>query len=102
MGIEAMFKDCKTGGYNLEKFQGNEQRLLSLPQFYIDYLKTYLPSSELLTLQILVWLLQIYIQVRIERLAYSVLYPIKCESRRKNTTVFNFAEIKLAITLVTF
>ncbi len=29
-GIEAMFKDCKTGGYNLEKCQGNEQRLLSL------------------------------------------------------------------------
>ena len=29
-GIEAMFKDCKTGGYNLEKCQGNDQRLLSL------------------------------------------------------------------------
>ncbi len=30
MGIEAMFKDCKTGGYNLEKCQGSNQRLLSL------------------------------------------------------------------------
>ena len=30
MGIEAMFKDCKTGGYNLEKCQGSDQRLLSL------------------------------------------------------------------------
>ncbi|BAZ47191.1 transposase (plasmid) [Chondrocystis sp. NIES-4102] len=38
MGIEAMLKDCpkglasrrKSGGYNLEKCQGNEQRLLSL------------------------------------------------------------------------
>jgi len=30
MGIEAMFKDCKSGGYNLEKCQGNSQRLLSL------------------------------------------------------------------------
>lgn len=30
MGIEAMFKDCKSGGYNLEKCLGNEQRLLSL------------------------------------------------------------------------
>ena len=30
MGIEAMFKDCKSGGYNLEKCQGKEQRLLSL------------------------------------------------------------------------
>ncbi len=30
MGIEAMFKDCKTGGYNLEKCQGSSQRLLGL------------------------------------------------------------------------
>ena len=30
MGIEAMFKDCKSGGYNLEKCQGKTQRLLSL------------------------------------------------------------------------
>lgn len=30
MGIEAMFKDCKSGGYNLEKCQGNDRRLLSL------------------------------------------------------------------------
>lgn len=30
MGIEAMFKDCKSGGYNLEKCQGNNRRLLSL------------------------------------------------------------------------
>ncbi|MDJ0593492.1 MAG: hypothetical protein QNJ72_26480 [Pleurocapsa sp. MO_226.B13] len=25
-----MFKDCKSGGYNLEKYQGNDRRLLSL------------------------------------------------------------------------
>ncbi len=30
MGIEAMFKDCKSGGYNLEKCQANKQRLLGL------------------------------------------------------------------------
>ena len=30
MGIEAMFKDCKSGGYNLEKCQGTTKRLLSL------------------------------------------------------------------------
>jgi hypothetical protein len=30
MGIEAMFKDCKSGGYNLEQCQGKDQRLLSL------------------------------------------------------------------------
>jgi Transposase DDE domain len=29
-GIEAMFKDCKTGGYNLEKCQASEKRLLFL------------------------------------------------------------------------
>lgn len=59
-----------------------------LPQFYINYLKTYLPSSELLTLQILVWLLQVHRQVRIERLASSFPYPIKCESRRKKIQRF--------------
>jgi hypothetical protein len=29
-GIEMMFKDCKTGGYNLEDTQVNEQRFLAL------------------------------------------------------------------------
>lgn len=29
-GIEAMFKDCKTGGYNLEASHASEQRLVSL------------------------------------------------------------------------
>jgi hypothetical protein len=41
------------------------KKLKMLPQFYLDYLKTYLPNSELLTLQILVWLLQAHRQVRI-------------------------------------
>ena len=59
-----------------------------LPEFYIEYLKTYLPSSEFLTLQILVWLLQVHRQVRIERLASSFPYPIKCESRRKKIQRF--------------
>ena len=59
-----------------------------LPQFYIYYFKTCLPSSELLTLQILVWLLQAHRQVRIERLASSFPYPIKCESRRKKIQRF--------------
>ena len=30
MGIEAMFKDCKTGGYNLEGSRANAQRLTNL------------------------------------------------------------------------
>ncbi|MDJ0536729.1 MAG: IS4 family transposase [Xenococcaceae cyanobacterium MO_207.B15] len=59
-----------------------------LPQFYLDYLKAYLPSSEFLTLQIIVWLLQVHRQVRIERLASSFPYPIKCESRRKKIQRF--------------
>ena len=29
-GIEAMFKDCKTGGYNLEDSQTSPHRLISL------------------------------------------------------------------------
>ena len=29
-GIEAMFRDCKSGGYNLEGSQANEQRLTNL------------------------------------------------------------------------
>jgi Transposase DDE domain len=59
-----------------------------LPEFYLDYLRTYLPSSEFLTLQILVWLLQVHRQVRIERLASSFPYPVKCESRRKKIQRF--------------
>ena len=59
-----------------------------LPQFYLEYLQSYLPESELLILQILVWLLQVHRQVRIERLASSFPYPIKCESRRKKIQRF--------------
>ncbi len=29
-GIEAMFKDCKTGGYNLESTHADNQRLMAL------------------------------------------------------------------------
>lgn len=59
-----------------------------LPKFYLDFLKTYLKQSEILTLQILIWLLQVHRQVRIERLASSFPYPIKCESRRKKIQRF--------------
>ncbi|MEM9542744.1 MAG: transposase [Cyanobacteria bacterium P01_E01_bin.42] len=31
--IEAMFKDCKTGGYNLEECQAKSERLLTLILF---------------------------------------------------------------------
>ncbi len=72
-----------------------------LPQLYIDYLKTYLASSELLTLQILVWLLQVHRQVRIERLASSFPYPIKCESRRKKIQRFLMSS-NLSLSLLWF
>jgi hypothetical protein len=72
-----------------------------LPEFYLDYLKTYLPSSELLTLQILVWLLQVHRQVRIERLASSFPYPIKCESRRKKIQRFLISS-NLSLSLLWF
>lgn len=72
-----------------------------LPQFYIDYLKTYLPSSEFLTLQILVWLLQVNRQIRIERLASSFPYPIKCESRRKKIQRFLISS-SLSLSLLWF
>ena len=72
-----------------------------LPQFYLDYLKTYLPDSELLTLQILVWLLQAHRQVRIERLASSFPYPIKCESRRKKIQRFLISS-SLSLSLLWF
>lgn len=72
-----------------------------LPQFYIDYLKTYLPSSEFLTLQILIWLLQVHRQVRIERLASSFPYPIKCESRRKKIQRFLISS-NLSLSLLWF
>lgn len=72
-----------------------------LPQFYLDYLKTYLPDSELLILQILVWLLQAHRQVKIEKLASSFPYPIKCESRRKKIQRFLILP-KLSIPLLWF
>jgi hypothetical protein len=72
-----------------------------LPEFYIEYLKTYLPSSEFLTLQILVWLLQVHRQVRIERLTSSFPYPIKCESRRKKIQRF-LTNSRLSLPLLWF
>ena len=72
-----------------------------LPQFYLDYLKTYFKESEILILQILIWLLQVHHQVRIERLASSFPYPIKCESRRKKIQRFLILS-KLSLPLLWF
>jgi hypothetical protein len=40
-----------------------------LPEFYLNCLNSQLSASQLLTLEMLVWLLQFHKQVRIERLA---------------------------------
>jgi hypothetical protein len=42
-----------------------------LPEFYLNCLKSQLSASQLLTLEMLVWLLQFHKQVRIERLGLS-------------------------------
>ncbi len=59
-----------------------------LPEVYLDYLKTYLKDSEFLTLQILIYLLQVHKEVKIEKLASNFPYPIKCDSRRKKIRRF--------------
>jgi hypothetical protein len=46
-----------------------------LPELYTTCLGDYLSESQLLTLEILVWLLQVHKQVRIERLAACLPIP---------------------------
>ena len=59
-----------------------------LPEFYNTCLSSYLSPSQLLTLEILVWLLQVHKQVRIERLAACLPIPILYESRRRHLQRF--------------
>jgi hypothetical protein len=61
------------------------------PSFYHEILEKYLTPAQLLTLQMLVWLLQSQKQVRIERLAAS-LPPILQSSRRRH--IQRFLQIK--------
>lgn len=56
--------------------------------FYQEYLENTLSKSKFLLLQILVWLLQVHKQVRIERLAAYLPIPILYESRRKKIQRF--------------
>jgi hypothetical protein len=51
-----------------------------LPELYRIPLSSQLSRAQLLTLEILVWLLQVHKQVRIERLAAHFPLPIKYES----------------------
>jgi hypothetical protein len=59
-----------------------------LPEFYLNCLKNQLNASQLLTLEMLVWLLQFHKQVRIERLAACFPIPILYESRRRHIQRF--------------
>ena len=81
-------------GFN---FHGKKERFLifnktaqqkMLPELYLNCLKSQLSASQLLTLEILVWLLQFHKQVRIERLAACFPSPILYESRRRHVQRF--------------
>ena len=53
------------------------------PQFYHDILVSQLTTSQYLTLQMLVMLIQTYKNISIEKLAEYLAIPIKYESRRR-------------------
>ena len=69
-----------------------------LPSFYHQILEKYLTPAQLLTLQMLVWLLQSQKQVRIERLAATLPLPILQSSRRRH--IQRFLQIKALSILV--
>jgi len=69
-----------------------------LPSFYHDLLEKYLTPAQLLTLQMLVWLLQNQKEVRIERLAATLQLPILQSSRRRH--IQRFLQIKALSILV--
>ncbi len=69
-----------------------------LPSFYRQILEKYLTPAQLLTLQMLVWLLQSQKQVRIERLAATLPLPILQSSRRRH--IQRFLQIKALSILV--
>jgi hypothetical protein len=69
-----------------------------LPSFYHDFLQKYLTPAQLLTLQMLVWLLQFQKEVRIERLAATLQLPILQSSRRRH--IQRFLQIKALSILI--
>ena len=68
-----------------------------LPSFYHSILEKYISPTQLLTLQMLVWLLQTQKEVRIERLATTLQLPILQSSRRH---IQRFLQIKALSILV--
>ncbi len=59
-----------------------------LTEFVLESCQKYLTKSQLQTLKMLIWLLQVQKQVRIERLAACLPLPILYESRRKHVQRF--------------
>ena len=59
-----------------------------LEKFYLDLLSRYLTEDQVITLEMLVWLIQIHKTVKIERLAAHLSLPIKYESRRRRIQRF--------------
>ena len=59
-----------------------------LPESYHKHLSKSLNSAQLITLEMLVWLVQVYKQVKIERLAAHLPLPIQAESRRRHIQRF--------------
>jgi len=59
-----------------------------IPELFLSNLEKYLNKSQLLTRQILIWLLQVHQDVKIERLAACLPLPILYESRRKHIKRF--------------
>ena len=55
-----------------------------LPQLYQTCLQNYLTPSQLVTLEMLIWLLQIHKQIKLERLAANLPIPILYQSRRRH------------------
>ncbi|VEP16957.1 transposase [Hyella patelloides LEGE 07179] len=72
--------------------------------FFSDHksqIEKYLTKSQIITLQLLIWLLQVQKEVRIERLASCLPIPILYESRRKKIQRF-LASSSLSLSLFWF
>jgi len=72
---------------------------MMIPEFYQIFLRPYLSKPQLLTLEILLWLLQVHKQVKIEKLAACFPLPILYESRRRHIQRFLISP-KLNVTLI--
>jgi Transposase DDE domain len=82
-------------------FISKTDKIIMLTELYRTHLKNQLSSAQLLTLEILVWLLQVHKQVKIERLAAHFPLPILFESRRRHIQRFLKLSV-LSIPLIWF